>query len=156
MASEGISNHRMSDEAYQDNFSDIRPPLSHYQASIEASRCLYCHDAPCISACPTGINIPSFIHRIADHNEDGAARVILEENILGGSCARVCPTEVLCEQACVRNHSPECQPVMIGRLQRYAIDHRQKASHPFIRAPKPVETWLLWVPVLPVWPVHTH
>ncbi|WP_448216689.1 NAD(P)-dependent oxidoreductase [Endozoicomonas sp. 2B-B] len=136
MTSKDIRNHRMSDEVYQENFSDIKPPLSCYQANMEASRCLYCHDAPCISACPTGINIPSFIHRIADHNEDGAARVILEENILGGSCARVCPTEVLCEQACVRNHSPECKPVMIGRLQRYAIDHRQKAAHPFTRAQK--------------------
>ncbi|WP_257274365.1 MULTISPECIES: NAD(P)-dependent oxidoreductase [unclassified Endozoicomonas] len=134
MASKDIRNHRMSDEVYQENFSDIKPPLSFYQSRLEAGRCLYCHDAPCISACPTGINIPSFIHRIADQNVDGAAQVILEENILGGSCARVCPTEVLCEQACVRNHPPECKPVMIGRLQRFAIDHRQTAAHPFIRA----------------------
>ena len=126
----GVRNHRLPEKAYQENFADIKPGLSSYQANLESSRCLYCQDAPCIAACPTGINIPSFINRIASDNSDGAAQVILEENILGGSCARVCPTEVLCEQACVRNHSPECQPVMIGRLQRYAIDHRQKNRHP--------------------------
>ncbi|WP_062269399.1 NAD(P)-dependent oxidoreductase [Endozoicomonas arenosclerae] len=134
MASEGVRNHRMPDKEYQDNFSDIKPAFTPKQAHIEASRCLYCHDAPCISACPTGINIPSFINRIASSNDPGAAQVILEANILGGSCARVCPTEVLCEQACVRNHPPECQPVMIGRLQRHAIEHRQKAPHPFSRS----------------------
>ncbi|HVL45003.1 MAG TPA: NAD(P)-dependent oxidoreductase, partial [Acidovorax sp.] len=84
-------------------------------------RCYYCHDAPCATACPTGIDIPSFIHRIAQDNNRGAARAILEANPLGGMCARVCPTEVLCEQACVRNTN-EDKPVEIGALQRYATD----------------------------------
>jgi glutamate synthase (NADPH/NADH) small chain len=88
---------------------------------IEAERCYYCFDAPCIAACPTGIDVPSFIQRIAQGNERGAARAILEANPLGGMCARVCPTEVLCEQACVRNTN-ESKPVEIGALQRYATD----------------------------------
>ncbi|MBO9496771.1 NAD(P)-dependent oxidoreductase [Thalassotalea sp. G20_0] len=130
-----IHNGRLPAEEYRRNFADIKPPLSDYQAHIEASRCLYCEAAPCIPACPTGINIPSFINRIATDNIDGAAQAILDANILGGSCARVCPTEVLCEQACVRNHEPECRPVKIGLLQRYAIDNRQSAKHPFTRQP---------------------
>ena len=131
-----LDNHSkdLSYETYNANFSDIKPSLSRQQAKTEAERCLYCEDAPCISACPTSINIPSFIHRIATHNIDGAAQTILESNILGGSCARVCPTEVLCEQACVRNKAPECHPVSIGRLQRYATDNHTLQPHPFSRA----------------------
>jgi glutamate synthase (NADPH/NADH) small chain len=91
------------------------------RALIEADRCYYCYDAPCITACPTGIDIPTFIQRIAQDNVRGAAKAILEENILGGMCARVCPTEVLCEQACVRNTN-EDKPVEIGLLQRFATD----------------------------------
>ncbi len=103
------------------NFNDAHPPLTAAQALIEAERCYYCHDAPCITACPTGIDIPAFIARIAQGNSRGAAHAILEANPLGGMCARVCPTEVLCEQACVR-HTNEDKPVEIGLLQRAATD----------------------------------
>lgn len=104
------------------NFADAYPPLTPVQARIESERCYYCFDAPCVAACPTGIDIPSFIRRIAEDNLRGAARAILEQNIFGGMCARVCPTEVLCEQACVRNTN-EDKPVEIGSLQRHATDH---------------------------------
>lgn len=106
---------------YAKNFSDAHPLLTPVQARLEADRCYYCFDAPCIAACPTGIDIPTFIARIAQDNLRGAAHAILEQNILGGMCARVCPTEVLCEQACVRNTN-ESKPVEIGLLQRYATD----------------------------------
>eukprot|EP01036_Dinobryon_divergens_P053405 gene53405-71391_t len=112
---------RLDPAQYAKNFCDAHPPLNVVQANIEAERCYYCHDAPCATACPTGIDIPSFIHRIAQDNYRGAARAILEANPLGGMCARVCPTEVLCEQACVRNTN-EDKPVEIGSLQRYATD----------------------------------
>jgi dihydropyrimidine dehydrogenase (NAD+) subunit PreT len=118
---DGIKPGRLSREEYARNFGDSHAPLNRGQALIEADRCYYCHDAPCINACPTGIDIPTFIQRIAQDNLRGAARAILEENILGGMCARVCPTEVLCEQACVRNTN-EDKPVEIGLLQRYATD----------------------------------
>ena len=119
---DGLVSGRLSDADYRENFGDIHPPLGAAQAVIEAERCYYCHDAPCVEACPTRINIPSFIHRIAEGNLSGAARKILEANILGGMCARVCPTENLCEGACVRMTHEE-QPVKIGLLQRRAVDH---------------------------------
>jgi glutamate synthase (NADPH/NADH) small chain len=111
------------------------PPLTPSQALLEAERCLYCFDAPCASACPTGIDIPSFIRRIADGNERGAARQILEVNPLGGLCARVCPTEDLCEKVCVRNTQTGV-PVAIGRLQRHATDALMASAKPqlFTRA----------------------
>jgi glutamate synthase (NADPH/NADH) small chain len=118
---DGIRAGRLSPEQYATNFGDSHAPLNRVQALIEADRCYYCYDAPCINACPTGIDIPTFIQRIAQDNVRGAAKAILEENILGGMCARVCPTEVLCEQACVRNTN-EDKPVEIGLLQRYATD----------------------------------
>lgn len=117
-----------------EGFSDLHPPLSERQAQIESQRCLYCFDAPCIEACPSDIDIPRFIRQIGEGNINGAAHTILEQNILGGSCARVCPTEILCEQSCVRNHHEECQPVLIGLLQRYATDHMRFDGHPFRRA----------------------
>jgi dihydropyrimidine dehydrogenase (NAD+) subunit PreT len=101
--------------------ADSAPRLSRSQALVEAERCLYCFDAPCMHACPTGIDVPSFIRRIADDNLRGAARAILSANPLGGTCARACPTELLCEQVCVKV-AQEGQPVAIGRLQRYATD----------------------------------
>ena len=113
---------RLTADQYADNFADAHPPLTPAQALIEAERCYYCYDAPCIQACPTGIDIPSFIRRISEDNLRGAARAILEANVFGGMCARVCPTEVLCEQACVRN-THEDKPVEIGLLQRHATDH---------------------------------
>ena len=116
------------------HFTDLAPPLNARQAVLESSRCLYCYDAPCVNACPSEIDIPSFIRNIQQENVQGAAHKILSANILGGSCARVCPTEVLCQQACVRNNSQECAPVLIGLLQRYAVDHAQFSEHPFTRA----------------------
>ena len=118
----GICAGRLSREEYAKNFSDSHTPLNRVQALIESDRCYYCFDAPCTTACPTGIDIPTFIQRIAQDNIRGAAKTILEENILGGMCARVCPTEVLCEQACVRNTN-EDKPVEIGLLQRFATDN---------------------------------
>jgi dihydropyrimidine dehydrogenase (NAD+) subunit PreT len=117
----GLCNSRLSLAEYTHNFADAHPPLTPAQARIEADRCYYCFEAPCVTACPTGIDIPSFIARIAQDNLRGAAKAILEANILGGMCARVCPTEVLCEQACVRN-AQEGKPVEIGLLQRHATD----------------------------------
>ncbi len=89
---------------------------------MESGRCLFCFDAPCVSACPTGIDVAAFIKKIMTANVTGAARTILSANILGASCARVCPTEVLCEGACVMLDRDN-DPIKIGRLQRYATDH---------------------------------
>ena len=122
MPSPDIQAGRLTADQYAANFADAHPPLTPAQALIEAERCYYCYDAPCIQACPTGIDIPSFIRRISEDNLRGAARAILEANVFGGMCARVCPTEVLCEQACVRN-THEDKPVEIGLLQRRATDH---------------------------------
>jgi dihydropyrimidine dehydrogenase (NAD+) subunit PreT len=104
------------------NFTEMHPPLTASQAYIEACRCYFCYDAPCTTACPTGIDIPEFIKRIQSGNLKGSARKILEENIMGGMCARVCPTEMLCEEACVRN-THESKPVAIGLLQRHATEN---------------------------------
>src|ERR1700756_2339086 len=111
----------LSVEQYEKNFAELVPPMTPRQAAIEASRCLYCFDAPCTIACPTRIDVPGFIKRIMTGNVRGAARVILEANILGESCGRVCPTEVLCEGACVM-HEKGQKPIEIGRLQRHAVD----------------------------------
>src|SRR6516165_2873879 len=113
---------KLQPEEYERNFSDISPPLTRQQALLEAARCLFCYDAPCIKACPTHIDVPSFIKKIATGNLKGSARVILTANILGQSCGRVCPTEVLCEGACVMNKEGQ-KPIEIGRLQRYAVDY---------------------------------
>lgn len=116
-----IRTNRLSPEEIAQNFSDLHPPLSHAEALIEAERCYFCFDAPCTTACPTDIDIPGFIQKIRSGNLRGSAHTILAENIMGGMCARVCPTEVLCEEACVRNTHEE-KPVEIGLLQRYATD----------------------------------
>ncbi|MDX1482559.1 MAG: NAD(P)-dependent oxidoreductase [Woeseiaceae bacterium] len=116
-----IRSKRLSPEEIERNFADLHPPLSRSEALIEADRCYFCFDAPCTAACPTGIDIPGFIQKIRSDNRSGSAATILEENIMGGMCARVCPTEVLCEEACVRN-THEDKPVEIGLLQRYATD----------------------------------
>ena len=113
---------KLPPEQYEQNFADITPPYNPRQAAIEAARCLYCFDAPCIQACPTRIDVPAFIKKISTRNLRGSARVILEANILGQSCGRVCPTEVLCEGACVMHEKGE-PPILIGRLQRYAVDY---------------------------------
>jgi dihydropyrimidine dehydrogenase (NAD+) subunit PreT len=113
--------HRLSESAYESNFADLHPPLGHHEARVAADRCLFCWEAPCIAACPTGIDIPLFIRQISTGNALAAAKTILDANIMGGMCARVCPTETLCEQACVREAS-EGAPVKIGLLQRHATD----------------------------------
>lgn len=121
---------------YALRFADATPRLTGPQAVLEAERCLYCFDAPCATACPTGIDVPSFIRRIADGNLRGAASAILEANPLGGMCARVCPTENLCEAVCVRQ-TQEAKPVAIGRLQRHAVDALMESAKPqlFTRTP---------------------
>lgn len=114
-------------------FAEAHPPLDPHQALVEASRCYFCYDAPCIEACPTGIDIPQFIRQIASGNLRGSAHTILAENIFGGTCARVCPTEVLCQRACVRN-AEEGRPIEIGALQRHATDWlMQHEPRPFTR-----------------------
>jgi glutamate synthase (NADPH/NADH) small chain len=118
---DGIVTGRLSFEAYVENFGELHPPLDHHEALVEADRCYFCYDAPCMQACPTSIDIPLFIRQIDTGNALGAAKTIFDQNILGGMCARVCPTETLCEEACVRE-AAEGKPVQIGRLQRYATD----------------------------------
>jgi dihydropyrimidine dehydrogenase (NAD+) subunit PreT len=112
---------RLSMAEIEANFGDMHPPLERPEALIEADRCYFCFDAPCTTACPTGIDIPGFIQKIRSNNVKGSAHTILSENIMGGMCSRVCPTEVLCEEVCVRN-TLEDRPVSIGLLQRYATD----------------------------------
>ncbi len=112
----------ISIEQIEQNFAEINPPLSQAEAVFEANRCLYCYDAPCAHACPTHIDVPSFIKKIASGNLHGSARVIFDANPIGASCARVCPVEVLCEGACVEK-TLMAKPIEIGRLQRYATDY---------------------------------
>ncbi len=112
----------ISSARLETQLQDRKPIYSTWEATAEAGRCLYCHDAPCIPACPTTIDIPTFIHKIATGNLRGSARTILKSNLLGLSCARVCPVEVLCEGACVYV-GWQRPPITIGRLQRYAMEH---------------------------------
>ncbi|QIG47608.1 NAD(P)-dependent oxidoreductase [Nordella sp. HKS 07] len=129
-----IAGRRLPKDAYAKNFSDLHPPLSTHEALVESDRCYFCYDAPCQQACPTSIDIPLFIRQIGAGNPNGAAETIFEQNILGGMCARVCPTETLCEEACVREKA-EGKPVKIGLLQRYATDTLMRSKeHPFQRA----------------------
>ena len=128
-----IKKSRLSEKEYSENFGEIHPPFNKHEAMDEGDRCYYCYDAPCIEACPTGINIPLFIRQITSGNPEGAAKTIFDENILGGMSARVCPTETLCQEACVRN-TGEDRPVKIGLLQRYATDTLMEAKeHPYKR-----------------------
>ena len=132
----GIVPARLDGRVLQENFADLHAPLDAHEALVAADRCYFCHDAPCITACPTTIDIPLFIRQIATGTPEAAAKTIFDQNILGGMCARVCPTETLCEQACVRE-AAEGKPVDIGRLQRYATDRVMAAGvHPFSRAPQ--------------------
>ncbi len=125
---------RLSPAALAENFGDVKPALDAKRALVDSSRCFFCHDAPCTEACPTHIDVPNFIRMINTGNVRGAAETILDANILGGICARVCPVEILCEQACVRNHS-EDKPVNIGALQRFAVDRLMaEGRQPFPRA----------------------
>ena len=114
--------------------AELKPALRAHEAVVEASRCLYCFDAPCIMACPSGIDIPTFIKKIAHDNPVGAAKTILTANILGASCARACPTEVLCEGACVLDDR-DSKPIEIGRLQRFATDYVTERNISVLKAP---------------------
>ena len=130
----GIVAGRLGAEALAGNFADIAPRFDAHEARVAADRCYFCHDAPCMTACPTTIDIPLFIRQIATGTPEAAAKTIFAQNILGGMCARVCPTEQLCEEVCVREVA-EGKPVEIGRLQRFATDSLMAAGvHPFARA----------------------
>lgn len=137
---DGILSNRLSDDDYQKNFADLHPPLSPHEALVAADRCYFCYDAPCTRACPTEIDIPLFIRQIATGNTQGAAKTIFDQNIFGGMCARVCPTETLCEEACVRE-AAEGKPVNIGLLQRHATDRAMVENRQFYqRAPSSGKT----------------
>ncbi|WP_296426863.1 NAD(P)-dependent oxidoreductase [Yoonia sp.] len=130
----GIAPARLPAEDIATNFADLHAPYTPHEAAVASDRCYFCHDAPCVTACPTAIDIPLFIRQISTGMPEAAAKTIFDQNILGGMCARVCPTEDLCEQACVRE-AAEGQPVEIGRLQRYATDTLMaRQSHPYARA----------------------
>jgi dihydropyrimidine dehydrogenase (NAD+) subunit PreT len=117
-----ISNNRLTDQQYAQNFSDIHPPFETRDAAlVDANRCLFCYDAPCTKSCPTGIDVPKFIKQIVSDNVKGSAHTIFEANIMGGGCSRVCPVEKLCEGACVYNLMEE-EPIPIARLQRYSTE----------------------------------
>ena len=132
----GIHAGRLSNEAFDDNFGDLHPPLNPHEAQVEADRCYFCYDAPCMNACPTEIDIPLFIRQISTGNTLGSAKTIFDQNILGGMCARVCPTETLCEEVCVREIA-EGKPVKIGELQRFATDTAMTKNVTFyVRAPQ--------------------
>lgn len=119
----------------EERFQEFHPALTEREAVLEANRCLYCHDAPCMVACPTHIDIPTFIKKIATGNVKGSARAILEANLLGATCSRVCPVEELCEGACVMRH--DHKPIMIGRLQRYATDYANEKNIKYFQPGKP-------------------
>jgi dihydropyrimidine dehydrogenase (NAD+) subunit PreT len=128
-----IPGKRLSKMQYAENFSELHPPLNAHEALVESDRCYFCYDAPCMKACPTSIDIPLFIREIQSGHPKSAAKTIFDQNIMGGMCARVCPTETLCEEACVREHA-EGKPVKIGLLQRYATDQAMNDPHPYTRA----------------------
>ena len=128
-----IAAERLPKAQYAANFADLHPPLGAHEALVESDRCYFCYDAPCMKACPTSIDIPLFIREIQTGQPKSAAKTIFNQNILGGMCARVCPTETLCEEACVREHA-EGKPVKIGLLQRYATDQAMGDKHPYTRA----------------------
>ncbi len=129
-----IAGKRLGKAEYAANFADLHPPLNAHEALVESDRCYFCHDAPCMTACPTSIDIPMFIRQIQTGHPKSAAKTIFDQNILGGMCARVCPTETLCEEVCVRQVA-EGKPVKIGMLQRYATDAAMAVpEHPYVSA----------------------
>src|ERR1035437_2054687 len=117
-----IQNNRLSEQEFENNFSDIHPPFEHIEgAVIDANRCLSCYDAPCTKLCPTSIDVPLFIKHISSGNIKGSAKTIFSSNIMGGACSKVCPVEKLCEGACVYNLLEE-KPISIAKLQRYSTE----------------------------------
>lgn len=132
-----ISNHRLSDEEYARNFSDIHPPYETRDAAlVDANRCIFCYDAPCTKSCPTGIDVPKFIKQISTDNLKGSAHTIFQSNIMGGGCSRVCPVEKLCEGACVYNLMEE-EPIPIAKLQRYATEKAIRDKWPLFQRAEP-------------------
>ena len=123
-----IKNNRLSGEQYAENFSDIHPPYENSTAAkVDANRCLFCYDAPCIKSCPTSIDVPKFIKQIATENIKGSAKTIFSSNIMGAGCSKVCPVEKLCEGACVYNLLEE-EPIPIAKLQRYSTEMAMKEN----------------------------
>jgi len=123
-----ITSNRLSQEQYTENFSDIHPPFETKDAAlVEANRCLFCYDAPCMKSCPTSIDVPKFIKQIATENVKGSAHTIFSSNIMGAGCSKVCPVEKLCEGACVYNFMEE-EPISIARLQRYSTEKAMAAN----------------------------
>jgi glutamate synthase (NADPH/NADH) small chain len=117
-----IINNRLSKEQYEKNFADIHPPFENKDAAlVEANRCLFCYDAPCMKSCPTSIDVPKFIKQITTENIKGSAHTIFTSNIMGAGCSKVCPVEKLCEGACVYNLMHE-EPIPIAKLQRYSTE----------------------------------
>ena len=130
----GLATHRLPPDRVAANFANVQPAFDTHEARVAADRCYFCYDAPCVTACPTEIDIPLFIRQIQSGQPAVAARTIWDQNIFGGMCARVCPTEQLCEGACVRE-AAEGKPVEIGRLQRHATDAGMAGNdHPYVRA----------------------
>lgn len=133
-----VTNNRLSKEQYAENFSDIHPPFETSDAAlVEANRCLFCYDAPCMKSCPTGIDVPKFIKQIATDNIKGSAHTIFVSNIMGAGCSKVCPVEKLCEGACVYNLMQE-EPISIARLQRYSTEKAMEKSWQLFERKPPV------------------
>lgn len=135
-AAPDIRGGRLAPPEYATHFADLHAAQTPHEARLAAERCLFCYDAPCQTACPTAIDIPLFIRQIATGNPIGSAKTIFDQNILGGMCARVCPTETLCEEACVRE-TAEGKPVQIGRLQRFATDTAMRQGKQFYERAAP-------------------
>lgn len=134
----GISNNKLSKAQYTENFSDIHPPFeTHNAALVEANRCLFCYDAPCIKSCPTGINVPKFIKQITTDNIKGSAHTIFLSNIMGAGCSKVCPVEKLCEGSCVFNLMDE-PPIPIAKLQRYSTEMAMTKNWQLFKRKDPV------------------
>jgi len=134
-----IENNRLTNDQYEANFADIHPPYESITAAkVDANRCLFCYDAPCMKSCPTSIDVPKFIKQIATENIKGSAKTIFSSNIMGAGCSKVCPVEKLCEGSCVFNLLDE-PPIPIAKLQRYSTEMAMKENwRLFERKPSPL------------------